>query len=403
MYLRALALTGLATWLNQMATDTHAIFTPVTALAFAAAHEVQCREFLVQRAANTEIVPLADESQLVMAADARIAETQYRFNVIGFSAVCAALAPGLSNLFQDLSGALRRKAGDTVLYNLPAAVSIYNTTLRLRFDLLRERSLMLDHGERTVCGFLGLDHKLMTNDVFFSVIQEELTARQPAAMFYRAEIAGRETRIYYVDSESKSTTIHPNPAYTFARGWYFVNREDAGHAIRAVPCLFTKFGVALASSGRKNRLSHIGADLVGRTTALVSQAGAQAPDMEQLRRNVRALCMQPLGFSERKEEMDAATARFVNLLQSRGIARQDAKSIVHSAATVGADLEPGDPLDVYTNKVLRRRNMYDLVCAALRFARMQPTTTRERVQFAAMQLLFPKVKSARGTTPGADK
>jgi hypothetical protein len=381
--------------------DTPAIFTPVTALAFAAQHEVQCRELLVQRAANTEMVPLADESQLIMAADGRLAETQYRFNVIGFSAVAAALAPGLSNLFQDLSGALRRKAGDSVLYNLPAAVSIYNTTLRLRFDLLRERSLLIDHGERTVCGFLGLDHKMLPNEVFFSVIQEELTARQPSAMFYRAEISGREARIYYVDSDSKSTTIHPNPAYMFARGWYFVNREDAGHAIRAVPCLFTKFGAALLSSGRKNRLSHIGADLVGRTTALVAQAGAQAPDMDQLRHNVRAMTMKSLGFSERKEDMVTATTRLINVLQARGVARQDAKSIVHSAATVGADLEPGDPLDVYTNKILRRRNMYDLVCAALRFARMQPTATCERVQFAAMQLLFPKIKSSPGTTPGS--
>lgn len=378
--------------------DAHnSVFTPLTAIAFAAQHEAQCHEFLVQRAANTEIVPIVDESQLMLAADGRIAETNYKFNVLGFSAVCAAMAPGLSNLFQDLSGALRRKISDGLFYNLPAAVSVYNTTLRLRFEMLKERSLLIDHGERAICGFLGLDHKLLTNDVFFSVIQEELPARQASAVFYRAEIAGREVKIYYIDNDSRSQSIHPNPAYKFARGWYFVNREDAGHAIRAVPCIFNKFGVALSGSNKKNRLSHIGSDLVGRTTSLVAQAAAADLDMTVLRKNVRTLCMRSLEFSEKKEEMAAATARLINMLQSRGIARQDAKSIVQTAATAGADLEPADPLDLYTNKILRSRNMFDLFCAALRFSRGQPTIARERIQFAAMRLLFPSSKA--GSSP----
>jgi len=371
----------------------NAVFTPVTALAFAAQHEVQCHDFLVQRAANTEIVPIVDEAQLMLAADGKITETNYRFNVLGFSAVCAAMAPGLSNLFQDLSGAVRRKISDSLFYNLPAAVSVYNTTLRLRFELLKERSLLIDHSERAICGFLGLEHKLLSNAVFFSVVQEELTARQPAAMFYRAEIIGREIRLYYIDNDSRSHHIHPNPAYKFARGWYFVNREDAGHAIRAVPCLFTKFGVALSGGNKKNRLSHIGADLVGRTTSLVAQAASADLDMTVLRQNVRALCMRSLEFSEKKEEMAVATGRLINLLQTRGISRQDAKAIVQTAATAGADLEPADPLDLYTNKILRARNMYDLFCAALRFSRGQPTIARERIQFAAMRLLFPPAKN----------
>lgn len=376
-----------------MLQQLRSIFAPVTGLAFNANQEVDCINFLAQRSVNTEIVPVADESQLRLAADGRIVETGYRFNVIGFAAVCSAIAPGLSPLFQDISGELLRRMAPDIAYDIPAAVSIYNTALRLRFDSLRERSLLVDHRERAIAGFLGLDHKMLPNDVFLKLIQEELTARQPTAMFHRAELIGRELRVYYMDTRSRRADIYHDKRHVFASGWYFSNREDAGNAVHALPCLFTKFGIAVEPTARINRLSHVGADLVGRTVLLIGRAAAREIDMLKLQKRVQFMLTKKLGFTEKKEEMDKATNKWVHFLITNGIARPDAKHIVRNAALVGADIEARDTLSAYTGSVLKQRTVYDLVCATLRFSKAQPSVQRARAQGAAMRLFFPKEKN----------
>jgi hypothetical protein len=69
-----------------------------------------------------------------------------------------------------------------------------------------------------------------------------------------------------------------------------------------------------------------------------------------------------------------------------------ARHIAKNSAMVGADLNPRDPLDVYTKKVLVERTGYDLICSILRHARNQPTYLREKLQAVAMELLLPTKK-----------
>jgi hypothetical protein len=373
------------------------IFVPVTALSFAQSQEQDCVDLIARRSANTELVPLSDVEQLTLTAAGKLVENGYRFNILGFMAVCDAIVPGLHRVFSELSGESPSKLLDVDAYNLPAAVSIYNEALRVRFESMRERSLLVDHSSRIVDGFLGLNHKLLDNAVFLEVIQNARAARSDETNFYRAELVGRELRVYILDPATRRTDIHPNSEHVFASGWYFCNREDSGNSVRAIPCLYTRFGVAIRLEKSKNRLAHVGTDLTGRAERLVSRIFSQAIDMEVVARRVAMLTAFKLGFTDKKPEFDAVVKKWTTYLVSFGLSKDIAKTIVRNAAVVGADTEPRNPLDIFTDKVLVERSGYDLVCSVLKHARNQPTHVRENIQTVGLSLLLPTTKKQFGS------
>jgi hypothetical protein len=219
-------------------------------------------------------------------------------------------------------------------------------------------------------------------------VSEEIGVKQPAAEFYRAEIAGRELRLYYVDAKSKRNDLYIDPRHTFAGGWYFSNREDTGLAIRAAACLLTKFGAAIDTGKKKAHIRHSGADLMGRAALLISKTAEQNVDMDLIAKNVQKMVSTSLGFSPSKPVLDAATNHWTNYLLRFRVAKEDARQICKNAATVGSDLDPRDPVDAYTKETMSGRNMYDLFCSMLRYSRNQYHTTRDLLQTVAMDVLL---------------
>lgn len=375
--------------------NASSLFAPVEAIFFNANEEVEFQTRLAERSANTEVVPVVDVGQLRMRADGRLADSQYRYTMIGFNAVCGSIAPGLATVFYEISGANPRRVADEDV-NVPAAVSIYNTAMAIKFNSLTGRSLLVTHGENIVEGFLGIEHKFLDNNLFFTLILEELKAKQTTAEFYRAEIVGREIRIFMVDTASRRTDFHVDSRHVFAAGWYFSNREDTGAAVFAAPCLYTRFGTAVMRR-RGSRLSHVGADMVGRTTGLLSRVSSQNIDMDRVKAQVRMLLNKNLGFSDDKKAHDAAVHRCVSFLGRIGVRRDAAKIIVQNAANVGADIGPKDFSDAYDTRALKGRTMYDLVCSLIRYAKSQPSQPKLNFQAAAMELLLPQEKKADKT------
>jgi len=372
------------------AQQSRSVFAPVPALAFNAAQFADCRDFLAKRSADTESIPIVDEAQLSMAADGRIAENNYRFNAIGFSAVANALAAGLNSVFNELAGETRGKYSVSLDNgDIATAVGIYNAVLRSRFELLRERTLLVDHNSKTIEGFLGLDHRLLDNAVFFNMVADEIQAKQPAAEFYRAELVGRELRIYYIDTNSKRNDIYTDRRHIFAGGWYFSNREDSGFAMRAALCIMTKFGPAIEHRRKGFHMRHIGADLLGRAAIMISKTVTREIDMGVVAKNVNRLMATSLNFSDSKTVLDAATANWIDYLGRFKVTRDDARQICKNAAMVGADIDPRNPIDVYTREVMNSRSLYDMFCSILRYSRNQYYTTRDALQSAAMKLLIP--------------
>ncbi len=335
---------------------------------------------------------MSDAAQLTLTADGRLLETGYRFNVLGFTAVCAAISGGLIRVFGEISGESPSKLLSSSEYSIPSAVSIYNEAMRVRFELLRERNLLVDHGARVIDGFLGLNHKLLCNSDFFEAIKNEMESNVPEAQFYRAELVGRELRVYTLDTSNKWSVTLNGGEHTFASGWYFCNREDSGQSVKALPCLYTRFGIALGSTGRKNSLVHAGSDILGRASAMISKTFEHQIDLEPLQSRIFALRKFKLGFSDVPDEMELATKKWIAYLVNHGAPKEIAKQVVRNSAVVGADITPRDPLDVYTKKVLTERTGYDLICSVLRNARNQPTYFREKLQAIALELLIPTKK-----------
>lgn len=367
------------------------IFAPVANFFFSEKEEVAFQTYLAERSANTEVVPVVDYDQVRMAADGLLSESQYRYTIIGFNAVCNAVAPGLASVFYELSGENPRKVADNEEFNIPAAVGIYNTAVQVRLAALMDKSLLVTHNEKIVEGFLSVEHKFLDNNIFYTMLQEEVTSRQAGADFYRAEVIGRELGVYMIDKSSIRKDFLSDDRYVFASGWFFSNREDTGSAVFAAPCLFTRFGPAVRRQ-RGTRLSHVGVDLLGRTSALVARVANQTTDMDKVRTQVRLLASKKIGFSDDKKKNEEAMARATNFLCRYGVRRDAARLIAQNAGTVGSDIEPRDFSVMYDSRILKNRTLYDLVCALLRHAKGQPTHARLILQSAAMAILSPLEK-----------
>jgi hypothetical protein len=374
--------------------SVRSIFAPIASFRFNPAQFDDCSKFLETRAESTERFVITDSQQLVMGPDGRLVENGYRFNSLGFTALTTALAVGLNPLFHELSGeTVQMRAVPKKEFDVAAAVSVYNTALNVRFEAVRERNLLVNNAEKSVDGCLGIDHKFLDNFRFWQLVCDEIAAKQPHAEFYRAEVVGRELRMYFVNPRSRRNDIFSDSRHTFAAGWCFSNREDTGKSIRANSCLFTKFGLAIAPDNKK--LNHLGADLEGRTAILISKAAEQEIDMDVVAKGLRALAAMSMNFSDDPGSFDAAMHQRVAQLARFKISREDAKRIIKNTAAVGSDLNARDVMEVYTGEVLRARNGYDLFCSILNSARSAFQTQRDVLQHAAMQLILPKKKSAQ--------
>lgn len=382
------------------ATRIRSIFAPVTALAFNGRQLEDLKQFLAQRSENTDVVPISDVEQLLMAPDGRLSETGYRFNYLGFQALANGVVQGLSSVFIELIGENRSRVRVTseAEPNIQAAVNIFNTAVRARIDAVRERTLLVDHRERVVEGFLGLNHRMLDNSAFLELVDAEMRTQQPRALFHRAELVGRDLRLFYIDPASQRKDIYSDPRHTVAAGWAYNNSEDRHRAISAVRCLFTRFGVAMERPPTSLRMNHVGADLVGRTALLVGKAASRELEMSTVLSQLGKLQTTALGFVDDTDKFNRAVDHWAQLLVRMGLLRDDAKTIVKNAAMVGADLDPRDAVDVYNQSALSNRTAYDLVCSLLRFARDEPARSRDRLQIAAMELLTPKPRKARKTT-----
>jgi hypothetical protein len=371
------------------------IFASVPSLSFSADQWSDLVDFLDAQSEDTVIEPISDVNQLRLRADGTIADTGYRFNPIGFSAVASALATGLNSVFNKLAGEIDYKhaAGEETA-NVPAAVSVFNIVLQANFSHVQERSVIINHATKTVEGFLGLDHKMLANKSFVALVSREIEAvRGSEAEFYRAELLGREIRLYYSDAKNKWDYFYGDSPHRVGGGWYFANREDSGTAIRASTALFTRFGLGVYDNKGRNHVRHSGADLFGRTSVLISRViHSDFYPQEKLEPALRKLSSRKL-FTHAEDTFDSAVSRWVSFLTDRKISRDDAKNIVRNAFVVGADISTSAQLTRYDHPELAARTVYDLFCSMLRYARTQYHTTKDLVQKVALDVVLSQVKN----------
>lgn len=370
------------------------VFAPVETCAFGPAEHDACAGFLQQRAAATTIEPISSPEQLTLRADGTVAETGYRFSPIGFAAVASILSQGLSSVFNELAGEVRYKhAVGAAQANIGAATAVFNIVLAANFEQIRERNLIINTATKTIEGFLGLDHKFLDNSAFVDMISREMfEARGSDAKFYRADVVGRELRVYYADDKNKWTYSYRDAGHIVGGGWYFSNREDTGTSVYATTCMLTKFGLGLVPDYGKNHVRHAGADIVGRAAMLVNRvANTSFPPRGVIEPAFRRLSNVRLVLNE-SQSMDATINHWANILLRHKVAKDDAKKIVKNALLVGADVAPQDALAAYSRPVLASRTCYDLLCAMLRHARGQYHTVRDSVQRAAMEIVLNNLK-----------
>jgi hypothetical protein len=122
---------------------------------------------------------------------------------------------------------------------------------------------------------------------------------------------------------------------------------------------------------------------------LVSRAAAKTVDMGKLAKQIRDMLATPLKFSDNRAEFENTVRHWAYYISRFKVRYELARVISRHAALTGADIDPRDPIELYTKTALESRTAYDLLCSILRQSRQEYATYRDLLQGMAMRLLMP--------------
>src|SRR5690606_29780468 len=115
-----------------------------------------------------------------------------RLTDTALSLLCRRLAPGLSQLMSNLSGARPRQ-----ISTLPERHSdqfarrLLNRLIEFRYNLLADQQLVVDWGHRQVEGLVGPNYRFLSNGEFLTRCQGFLAELPEPPVFHDAAVAGR--------------------------------------------------------------------------------------------------------------------------------------------------------------------------------------------------------------------
>jgi hypothetical protein len=157
----------------------------------------------------------------------RTTQTGFRYTSMAFSRVCRALAPGLSNLINNISGPVQHDAAGRESYSTPTACAVFNQIVDLRFQTVLVKSQMVvDEERRIIEGLLGPKTHYLENSSLLDLVETALVDCC-GAVFAGATLAGRRMFVRYLRPEIVAT---PQGEYRY--GYALSATESGDDSIR---------------------------------------------------------------------------------------------------------------------------------------------------------------------------
>lgn len=349
--------------------------------------------YLQQLESSTTLNALYERDELLLGTNAKTRRGAYRLTSFAFRQASHILLAGMSTLIPVLAGLKQQRDEQrAALIDGLLAVQVWNSLVNLRFPLIASYSAIRNEQTKTIEGFVTSRHRFLNNTMMCSMVMEAVPDNME---LYAASVVNRRLAIWVRQRQPQMTTHIDGKAWPVYDGYYFLNGEATGTAVRGTRCLFLNSGICLAPYNRYGaRVTHAGKDFMERVCQLLSQVVHVDLPWSQLRKGIDALGTASLGY-ELMMSPDARRERTKKLVHSLGllsVQRGIANDIVGTALTVGRSYRSTQAAaDVPQATSYASRTLLDLFVPLTAMARRLDTTQREKMEQAAFEILMGRI------------
>lgn len=368
---------------------------------------------LLQSQRDTATQPIRSPSDVQIGPDGTL-PGGLRLTDTALSLLCRRLAPGLSQLISNLSGAKPRQGG--VLperYGVSFARRLLNRLVEFRYDLLSDQQLIVDWGHRQVEGLVGPNYRFLANGEFLTRCQAFLDSLPEPPVFHDAATAGRRLFVRFRDQRPLFTLPVGDRREPFFVCWHFANGELGDCAVRATLGLLRGWSqtVMLLPFRDAVRLQHRQGPLFEeRIHSLFGRLPFLRDQLVELEAVWAAARTQPLGLGLGARKHAAACLQWTKRLQTLNIERTLAKraladtiqnggyrhaslSLPHQSLALTASL-PADDVDRIAS-----RTIFDLAVSVGRVAQDVLPEREEAMEQGVYTLLRRKSWKTKPRSP----
>jgi len=355
--------------------------------AFRRAEKQGLEQLLQKSERHTTIDPLVSTDELKLTTKATTVDRGYKYTYHAFIQMCQLLAPGLSTLLPDVSGA-QRKGLDEAHIDSRMAIDIFNGLVELRFSRLAGYRVIRNEADLQIEGIIGAKHRFLENNQLFQHAEQVLGRHDDPVNFHAGLVVGRQMMLWYRREQPFLEQLVDDEPWRFYSGYYFCNGESSGVSVRGTLAIFSKQGTCLAPIDEfGGRVTHIGKDFSQRLNRLFGTILSNEVPVDAVREGFRNLAQTDLGYGgldeeARTERSSEITARLGDLRLSRRLA----DDVVERTLFQGKNPQPATPTYDW-ERVFRQRKMLDLFAVLVRVSRGLGLNNRERMEQVAYSLL----------------
>lgn len=338
-------------------------------------------EFLESPQHNCIVRAIGTPEDLLLNADG-YTKDGFRYGWTGFKGVTKMLCDGLQTTLLDMTG-IRQTKQQHGLCDFPAAVSLFNTLVRLRFERFQSSQMVCSLGDKTIDGIVGQTYQFLTNRRYVELMDgQELPAK-----FLAAQLVGRRLLIWYREQEPAFVLANRGVLFPQWRGFFGSNSEGANTSVRLTSAVYSQHGTALADyEGNGRRQVHLGSDFDKRVAEMFRHVVKHAPSVEDYTK-LTAECGTKLEIPTNQKQQQRRIDQLAARVRRNGIPRAVAHEIVMLGLTQGADANADVLVSPDSNYRFPVRTRYDLACGAMRCGIRIGPARREPVEQIAYAIL----------------
>ena len=166
------------------------LYTQPTLRRFGTQQYAEFMDFLESPENNCVVQTISTPDDLLLDADGQT-KAGFRYSWSGFKSIATLLCDGLITTLLDMTG-IRQSKQQKGLCDFPAAVSLFNTLVRLRFERFHSSQMISSIGTKTIDGIVGQSYQFLSNRRYVELLQ----AQDMPAKFLAAEIVGRKMSLW---------------------------------------------------------------------------------------------------------------------------------------------------------------------------------------------------------------
>ena len=348
--------------------------------------------YLKRQEDNTALQPLSDIKELQLNSDGLTIEN-YRFSAAAFSQAAQIIAPGLSKALPDLAGTIPVKTEKTELVDGVGVIEFWNRIIDLRFPLFHNWRIIKNFRRRTIEGFLGTQHKYLENIQLYNYIEETINSFHEVN-FRAGVMVGRRMSIWYRTARPIiSFTVNGESRSIYA-GYYFVNNEIRGTAVRGTQAIFTPWGVCLPRYKKYGfREKHTGKKFEQRLTGHLNALAEKEFEISEITEGIDNLINTSMGYELgwTQEQRNKQKDKIKNSMSLIGAPKNVMNDIINFALTRGQLEEIPIDQTMEINKLYASRTLLDLFVNVVRTARKSSVGIREKLEQAAYTMLVNSI------------